>query len=348
MRSVMEQHEREFFICNIRLGITSVGKGVVIKPLTLEQEVESYNIYQETYDECLMSDIMTNDEIQGWMYENNLWDENDEANVKTLERQIEDNKVSIYNSSRDKRAVALFKYELRKVTKELTDKLHIKNQYFHTTCEGISESAKINWTINNSTYKKNKLYDFNEYSEEYVTSCYYKGVLTEHEIRDLVLNDPWRSTWGFRNNTNLELFKNLDKYELTYNQKHILTWSQLYDNIAESAEPPTDLIIKDHDMLDGWFIIQDKKRKKEQAEKQLEDNTRSEKIKQASEVFVMAKSKEDVQNIHSMNDAQGQAIRKQREALVKQKGTVEQHEFFDERVDQTNRQVQQYKDKFRS
>jgi phosphopantetheine adenylyltransferase len=101
-------------------------------------------------------------------------------------------------------------------------------------------------------------------------------------------------------------------------------------------------------MLDGWFIIQDKKRKKEQAEKQLEDNTRSEKIKQASEVFVMAKSKEDVQNIHSMNDAQGQAIRKQREALVKQKGTVEQHEFFDERVDQTNRQVQKYKDKFRS
>lgn len=347
MRSVMEQHEREFFICNIRLGITNVGKGVVIKPLTLEQESNLYNVYNEAYDESLSLDIMTNDSMQDWMYQNNLWDENDEAEIKNLEKDLEYFKVDIYNSRKDKRAVALLKHKLKKANQQLVDKAHVKNQYFHTTCEGVAESAKIAWIIENTTYKDDKLYDFSEFSEDYVTSCYYKGVFTEHQIRDLVLNDPWRSIWGFRKNTNVPLFKNLDTYELTYNQKHILTWSQLYENIAESAEPPTDMVIKDHDMLDGWFIVQDRKRKKEDAEKELEQGTKSERIKNASEVFVMAKDKEDIANIHGMNDNEGRAIKKQREELINKKGTVEQHEFIDERIDMTKRQSEMYKDKFR-
>ena len=347
MRSVMEQHEREFFVCQIRLGTLKVVDGIEIRPLTLEQELESNKVYQESYDDSLSCEIMTSEEIQGWMYENNLWTPDDEARITILEKDIESAKINIYESRKDKRSVALLKHELNKLKDELLEKLGDKNQYFHTTCEGIGESSKIEWIIANTTYKEDELYEFDDYSPEYITSQYYKSILSEEQIRDLVINEPWRSIWSIRENSKLELYKNIGKYELTHNQKHMIVWSQIYENLNESMEPPTEDVIKDHDMLDGWFIKQGQKRKKEQAEKELEENTQSDKIKNASEVFVMAKDKKDVDEIHSMNDAEGRAIKRQREALVKSKGTVEQGEFIDERIDRTSRQNQMYKDKFR-
>ena len=348
MRSVMEQHEREFFICSIRLGVVNIGDDVVVRPTTLEQELEANQVYKKSYDESLVEDIMTLDEMYDWMYENEMWDEYDEADIKTLERKIEDARLNVYDSRKDRRALAISKHNLKKTLEQLAEKYDKKNQYYHTTCEGVATAAKSSWIIANTTYKGNELYDFDKYSEEYVASCFYKSILDEHKIRDLVLHEPWTSLWNIKDNSKTDLFKNTDKYELTFNQKNILTWSQLYDNLAESAEPPPNSVIQDHDVLDGWFIVQNKKRKKEQAEQELENSTRSEKIKNASEVFVMAKNKEDIENIDAMNDVQGKHIKKQRSDLIKSKGKVEQHEFFDERVDQTNRQINMFKDKFRS
>jgi hypothetical protein len=200
--------------------------------------------------------------------------------------------------------------------------------------------------VSQATIKNNKAYDFEKYSLDFVLSQWHQSILSEHDIRELVLNDPWRSLWNIRENAKIILFRDLDKFELTHNQKHILVWSQIYDNIQESPEAPQDSVIKDHDMLDGWFISQNKKRAREKSQSEF-DNSTSEKIKNASEVFVMAKTGEDVQRINQMNDKQGTAIRNQRSALIKEKGTVEQHQFKDEIIDQTQRQNNMFRDKFR-
>ena len=44
--------------------------------------------------------------------------------------------------------------------------------------------------------------------------------------------------------------------------KNIVMWSQLYDNVQESMDAPTKDVIKDDDLLDGWLIVQGKKREK--------------------------------------------------------------------------------------
>lgn len=340
----MEQHEREFFIAQIRLGIIKLNDNIEIKPLTIEQELESNNIYQKAYQDALNCDIMTSDELDRWIYDAGLWDANDDARIKILEKNIESYKVKIYESRKQKKEVLILKHELKKTKEELLDKLNTKNKYFHTTCEGLSESAKINWIITNTTYKDKTLYDFDSYSIEYIISQYYKSFLTEEQIRELVINDPWRTIWNIRENSKLILFKNLDTYELTHNQKHIIVWSQIYDNLNESMEPPEESVVKDHDMLDGWFIIQSQKRKKEQAEK---DITKNKKMKNSSEIFIIGNTKEEREEIHHMNDIEGKNIKKQRSQLIQQKGLVEQHEFADERIDQTRKQLNMFKDKFR-
>jgi hypothetical protein len=45
----------------------------------------------------------------------------------------------------------------------------------------------------------------------------------------------------------------------------------MYDNVYESMECPPDEVIKDDDMLDGWFIQQHKDREKKLKEKSTDE-----------------------------------------------------------------------------
>jgi hypothetical protein len=77
---------------------------------------------------------------------------------------------------------------------------------------------------------------------------------------------------------------------------------------------PSKDVIEDDDMLDGWFILQNKKREKEKAEAEFDKNT-NEKIKNSSEVFVMANNKNDKERIESMNSYHAMMVKKEREKL---------------------------------
>ena len=44
----------------------------------------------------------------------------------------------------------------------------------------------------------------------------------------------------------------------------------MYDNIQESMDCPTEDVINDDDMLDGWFIVQNRKREKDKKEKDVD------------------------------------------------------------------------------
>ena len=69
--------------------------------------------------------------------------------------------------------------------------------------------------------------------------------------------------------------------EITQDQKGILIWASMYDNIQEHMECPSDAVLEDDDILDGWFLIQRDKRKKEKLEQEFESST-NEKIKNSN------------------------------------------------------------------
>ena len=49
----------------------------------------------------------------------------------------------------------------------------------------------------------------------------------------------------------------------------------MYDNIQESLDYPSEDVVEDDDMLDGWLIIQKQKRDKERAVSELENTTKN-------------------------------------------------------------------------
>lgn len=330
----MKQHEREFFISSIRSGKVKVKKDsiqLIIEPLTIDQSVDSCEIYNDAYTQGYVDGMMNEEEMDEWMRDNNLWTIEDDNKIEGLKKDIEKLKIEIYNSRNNTPLKENIRFYIRAGEKQLGQILHKKHQYHQNTIEGFATTEKISWIIKNSTYLNSKLYDFSDIPLTYVVEEWQASFLGDSQIRELARNEPWKSLWTVKQNNGIQLFTNSQNCELTYNQKNLLIWSQMYDNIQESLDCPPKDVIEDDDMLDGWFIIQGQKREQEKFKQELESST-NEKIKNSQEVLIMTKTDKDRQRIHSMNDAHAKGIKKQRQAFLQKAGQVQDHELPDQRL----------------
>lgn len=331
----MKQHEREFFISSIRSGNVIIKKDdikLIIKPLTLDQSIEACEVYNEAYEQAYIDGIMSQEEMDQWMEENGLWSKSDEDKIEGIKKDLEKLKIEIYNARNNVKLREQIRLYIRAGEKQLSKNIIQKNIYYQNTREGFASTEKVAWSIKNTTFYHNDLYNFEQLSLPYVVEEWQSSFLNDTQVRDLARNEPWKSLWTIRDSTKLKLFNNLENSELTHNQKNIIIWSQMYDNIQESLECPARDVIDDDDMLDGWFIIQGKKREQEKLKQEMENSTKNEKIKNASEVFVMAQSKDDAERIDSMNDINAINIKKQRNEFIRKRGEVAHHNLPDERL----------------
>lgn len=332
----MKQHEREFFISLIRSGNVYVKSGetrLTIKPPTIEQTFESCEVYNESYERGLVDGIMSEDEMLEWMRHQELWTSQDEKKTETIKKDIEKLKVEIYNARNDKKLREKIRLYIRAAEKGLISHGLKKNSYMQNTREGIATSDKVTWLIKHTTYHRNEPYDFAEISLSYVVDEWQSSFLSDGASRELARNEPWKSLWTTRSNSQTKLFLNDANTELTYNQKNLLIWSQMYDNIQESLDCPSKEVIEDDDMLDGWFILQSQKREKESAEKEVDSLVKNEKIKNSSEVFVVAQSEDHAGVINKANNASANMIKNQRNAFIQKYGEVNDHELPDKKLE---------------
>jgi hypothetical protein len=337
----MKQHEREFFISLIRSGKYFV-KDLVIIPPTIDQYLLACKIYNDAYQQAYVDGMMDEEEIDLWMRGQELWTEEDDKISEGLKKDIERLKIEIYNSRNDEFLRDRIRLYIRTGEIQLASHNNKKNQYYLNTCEGFAAYEKLSWIIKNTTYQNNELYNFEDTSLSYVVDEWQSSVLPESKIRQLARTEPWRSLWVIHEKSGTQLFPNSQGLELTHNQKNIIIWAQTYDNIQESMDCPNKEVIEDDDMLDGWFILQSRKREKERNEKELEDTIQSDKIRNASEVFVVTSPK-NKDKIENMNNPYSMMIKKQREELLKRKGTVTQDQFADEKLNMTMQTTNQTK-----
>ena len=345
----MKQHEREYFISRIRSGIYTIkinGLTLKIYQPTIEQEFEINQIFQESYAQAIEDDFMTEDQALQFMIYQGLWSEQDDEKIEGLKKDIERLKIEIYNARNNEKFKEQIRAYLRAGEKQLRKQSEKKAMFYTNTCEGLSILEKSFAFLERCTYLNGSLFDFESVNIEDVLNSYYSLILPENAIRELARNEPWRSLWALNSSNSFDLFSNKNR-ELSPDQKSLLIWSKMYDNVGESLEAPSEDVINDDDMLDGWFIIQRKKREKQQAESELDSTIKNEKIKNSSEVFVMAGSRKDAERINNMNDVGGKVVKQQRENLIKQKGAVTQNEFQDEKLKIASQSIQMFKDKFR-
>lgn len=328
----MKQHERESFIYMIRSGNTVIKNNIFVKPPRIDQLVESYQIFNETYEQSINDDIMTEDDMLIWMKENLIWTKFNENRVETLKKELENAKVDIYQFRQDPKKTNRIRFIIRDTEKNLEKELSIKNSQYQNTCEGIAQTARISWLISHTTYQDNKPYDFEDLSLNQVVSLWQESIISDYQCRELARNEPWKSIWSISKNIHNKLFYNDSQSDLTLNQKNLVIWSQIYDNIYESIECPAKSVIDDDDMLDGWLILQNRKHEKSRAESSAQDLLKNPKIKNSKEILIVANNPEHIKNIQDLNDEQAKSVINQRFTALEKVGTLSQDQLPDEKL----------------
>ena len=346
----MKHYERELFVSRIRSGIYFVEhEGIKLKIVTptIEEELEINEAYIKAYEEALEDDFMTEDQSVEWMRSRNLWTDEDEEKTKQLKKDLDTLRVEIFNNRNKPELRERIRKYIRAAEEALNKQSNKKSSFISNTCEGIAMVEKSCEFIKTCTYYGGDKYDFDRLSVEFVLHLFQEKMLSEKQIRDVARNEPWRSVWMLRDSNSYKLFSNTDR-ELSVDQKNLLVWSRMYDNIQESMDCPTDDVIEDDDLLDGWFIVQRKKREKEQAEADFDNSTQNEKIKNSGEIFVVASNKQEADKVDMLNDFHGNIVKKQRMAKIKASdGVASDLEFQDVKINMQAKSNQMFKDNFR-
>jgi hypothetical protein len=305
---------------------------------TLQQCYTAEEIYQETYESLKYdTELRSEEEFLDFMFDNELWTMKDQERMASLEEDIEDIKVQLFESSLQ----SIERQRVRKILdagrKELNDLSDRRHKFDYLTRTGAAASARYRYILGCSLFFENNLPYWNSdicwdrpdnYLDQILDQVLEKRLI-ESDFRELSRSEPWLSTWNIREFCGRGLFDKAAT-ELTDEQKALCTWSHAYETIRQHPECPHDTILDDDDMLDGWMIIQRRKREHEQAKKQGEDKL-NDKIRNAHEVYLPAESIEDARRIHKMNDPVAAMWWQKRISTLKSKGIVNELDMPDTR-----------------
>lgn len=337
----MEQYKRELFVSRISAGyLRYKHKNEVLKIYSpsLDDMYEAQEIYDESYDKAIKMGILELSDMVDMMKHKKLWcDEDDNQLENVLPAHIERFKTMIYQQfSNEKERETIRKY-LNCAQDAISDLYSKKHMYDYITAHGIATFSRWQFLVEVSTRSNNVQVDWETSQCTLFSVMQYinKNIISETIIRDLARSEPWRTIWLSGKKGGCPIFS-LPASALSDEQRKIISWSALYDNVGERSDAPPDCIIKDDDAFDGWMIV-----KSEEATKEKEVQDTKRKINKAAsdapEVFFVASdddpnalfSKSEIGKIYGLNDASNRNIINQRLNMIKDRGEVKESEFPD-------------------
>lgn len=345
----MKNHEREYFISRVRSGIYHIEQDrmalTIVSP-TIEDDYAINLAYMKSYERALEEELMTEEEMLDWMRSKQLWTEDDDTKTTAIEKDLERLKVEIFKARFHVEKREHIRKYIRAAEKASDQQLEKKGGNKQNTCEGVASLERSFAFIKQCTFVGGELCDFEAIDINNVLYEFNNMILSEKDVRDLARNEPWRSLWLIKESYDLTLFANQDR-ELSIDQKNVVVWSRMYDNIQESMDCPTDDVIHDDDLLDGWFIVQRKKQEQAKVESELESRVSNEKITNSDEVFIMAHTEEDAESINSVNSYHSQMVKQERNEVLEAKGEAQDLDFRDQRLKLNQMSNEQFKGNFR-
>ena len=301
---------------------------VYVHPLTIEQNLLAQRVFKRVYEEALLSGVFARKEMHELMIEEGVWSQELETELEKSQKEIENLKLSLYKSFYRPAVREDIRKKIREAEKQQLKYYKDKHENDHLDCEGIATYSRMSWIIENTTtYKDGTPYSFEEAGISHILNLQSEQAIEVGEYRELARTDPWRGIWINSSQDPERAFKR-SVTELTTQQLQLISWSRLYDSIAEAHESPPEPVVSDDDALDGWLI--EKGREKEREQNKLKLDGFDEKHAGADDVFVQVHSPEEAQQVQSMNDSIGAlTVQSRKQAMEESPDGVKYHNFRD-------------------
>lgn len=297
-----------------RLSITLNGLILCVYEPDSDIIDQSFNVYDEAYKKAYFSGSYIKEEIIELLMKYELWSPFDDRKADELEDKIEELKVAAFKSFFDKKKLRGIKLSLRHIETEMLRYRSKKMTLDHLSCDGAAQFARSAWIIENTTFHKDKPYDWSRYSVSNVMNVYNENKIQSATCRKIARNDPWRAMWA-NGKKHGNLFGK-PAYDLTSDQIALCSYSTMYDNVYESTDSPNEKVLEDDDCLDGWFIVQRRKYEKDKKQREVDDMIKNPKIANSQEVFVVASDQAAANEVYGLNNPISRGVVRSRQQQI--------------------------------
>jgi hypothetical protein len=300
---------------------------------TRDQLYEAEEVYREALEQGELQGLYDDGEVLALLRAEGLWTDEDQKLYDCLPKEIEEFKVGLYAAhfrSAERKTVR----KALNVARDRFRALHaLRFSRDHVTARGVAASAKarfvlgcsLRWPDGRPVFTSEDFWSEPCDTLEAAMRELAAQRVEEAEFRELARTEPWRTAWACRE---AGLF-GVPSCDFTAEQHTLVRWSLLYDSVYEHPEAPSEEVVADDDMLDGWLLVQQRERKKRQAAKEGDELLTNEKVRQSDEVYLVAESPEEAARIDGLNDGHARAVKRQRMELLRQKGTVNELDMPD-------------------
>lgn len=308
--------------------LVSPSKEIKYKGLLLYNSI----LNEEKYDEWIREENATK-----IMISLGLWDIKTDDVLIGLEKSLDELKLELYKAYLFPSKQPKIRKSIEQVRKNINKIYIAKHEFLNHTLEGYANNIKNEYVISKTLYKDNRLVFSN--NPKYNNSSYTlfnnlireidKYIISTDKYKLLARSNIWKSYWNC--NKYNKIFDHSIS-DMTEEQRALINISRMYDNIYEHPECPDDNVIQDDDMLDGWMIFQKRKREKEKKQETFLGSS-NDKMKNASEIFMLASKREEAEEILDLNSDQNRALIKEKMKYISQKGSVEEKDLPDVQMD---------------
>ena len=327
-------NHNEYYLYKIISGKTKIevdSKTIEVLPPSFDAIYESADIYQKTYNRGYLYGALSRIEMIDYLTDRGLWSIDNEVELEKLPEQLNNAKFDLYDAYTRFQDLNIKRKVIHHLDNRYSELWQQKQIFDRFTIDGIAHYHKLCFLICAGA-------NLNYYNPDISLNKLYLGFMNELiddvVIRGLARNNEWRQHWR-----SIKLGQKIFGDILTREQHSLISWSQFYDNIGESVDAPSDEILGDDDLIDGWCITQQRKRKEEDKKKI------ADRYGNAGEIFIPVSSPEQAAKINELNDGSARMIKRQREMTIQKRGSVNEQDMPDAKMAIKQQAMQEFRDK---
>lgn len=284
--------------------------------ISVKYEAEVYAL--EEYENNKFNDWIHDESIIDALVSMGVWTYNGDTNLISLEKQIEDLKVDLYKNVLNPNQIKTIKKTLHNVRNTYNTQYNIRHSLDHYTPHGYSEMIKAYYILVHSIYDKNDKLVFSDVDN--VDYKYFENlsdIINQNTIdiplyKTIARSDLWKNYWS----ANSEDLFGKATINWTDEQKTLVVLTKMYDSAYQHPECPPDNVFDDDDMFEGWMIHQRRENEKSKNKQRTEKMLEGKKLNKAGEIFLVANSQEEANNIYSLNDNTERHIIRERNKII--------------------------------
>lgn len=284
--------------------------------IDIKYEAEIYALQE--YENNKFNDWIHDDAILDALVSMGVWSYNGDTNLSSLEKQIEDLKVDLYKNVLNPNQLKTIKKTLNNVKNTYNKQYNLRHSLDHYTPSGYSEMIKNYYILVNSIHDDNNKLVFNSVHDvDYQYFENLSSVISENNIdislyKQIARSDLWKNYWS----ADSENLFSKSTVDWTDEQKTLVVLTKMYDNAYQHPECPPDNVFEDDDMFDGWMIHQKRENEKSKNKQRTEKMLEGKKLNKAGEIFLVANSQEEANNIYNLNDNTQRHIIRERNQII--------------------------------